>query len=201
MGVKKAVFLDKDGTLIPDIPFNVCTELIQLSENAVEGLQALQQMDFIFVVVSNQPGIAKGLFDHEDIIAVGQRLDELMGNSKLKLSGFYYCPHQPSALRVMLGLSCKCRKPKPGMLHTAAKELNIDLSESWMIGDILHDIEAGNQAGCKTVLIDNGNETEWVVNTERTPDTLVPDINTAAAYILEMSLLKMKYENIKPIFY
>jgi D-glycero-D-manno-heptose 1,7-bisphosphate phosphatase len=201
MGVKKAIFLDKDGTLIPDIPFNVNTELIQLSYDAAEGLQVLQQLNFIFVVISNQPGIARGYFSHEDIIGVGQKLDELLGKLGVSLSGFYYCPHETSPLASMVGLSCKCRKPKPGLFYMAAKELNIDLSESWMIGDILNDTEAGNLAGCKTILIDNGNETEWILNDERTPDMIVPHINAAASFILDMTLQKIKYENLKPVLY
>lgn len=187
MAARRAVFLDKDGTLIPDIPFNVNTDLIRLSDNAVEGLQLLQRMGFLFVIVSNQPGIAKKLFNHEDILEVGGRISVLLEEHTIMLSGFYYCPHDPSAMKSWTGLSCSCRKPKPGLLYTAAKELNIDLSSSWMIGDILHDIEAGNLAGCKTIMIDNGNETKWAVSDERTPDMLVPHINAAADYILEMS--------------
>lgn len=187
MAAKRAVFMDKDGTLIPDIPFNVNTDLIRLSDNTVEGLQLLQKMGFLFIVVTNQPGIAKKFFSHEDILGVGGRIGFLLEMHAIRLSGFYYCPHDPSALRSKLGLSCSCRKPRPGLLQTAAKELNIDLSSSWMIGDILHDIEAGNLAGCKTIMIDNGNETKWAISDERTPDMLVPHINAAANYILEMS--------------
>lgn len=194
MGVNKAVFLDKDGTLIPDIPFNVNTDLIRLSDHCVEGLQLLQRLGYIFIVVTNQSGIAFKYFGHKEVMAVGSKLESLMIQAGVKLSGFYYCPHAPATvLRFLLGKTCSCRKPKPGLLYRAANELNIDLSSSWLIGDILHDMEAGNLAGCKTVLIDNGNETEWCITDERTPDGLAADINEAAAYILAMDFQKNSY--------
>lgn len=193
MQSKKAVFLDKDGTLIPDIPFNVSIDLITLSAHAVKGLRVLQQMGYIFVVVTNQPGIAKGYFSHLDVMAVGQKLKSLLHTEQIKLSGYYYCPHAPVWYKSWLGLGCACRKPRSGLLKQAAKELDIDLSCSWMIGDILNDIEAGNAAGCRTILINNGNETEWEMTTERTPDMIVANINSAAAFIFEMGLQKLKY--------
>lgn len=193
MQSKKAVFLDKDGTLIPDIPFNVSVDLISLSAHAVKGLRVLQQMGYIFIVVTNQPGIARGYFSDLDVMEVGQKLKSLLQAEDIKLSGYYYCPHAPVWYKSWLGLGCSCRKPKPGLLKRAAKELDIDLSSSWMVGDILNDIEAGNAAGCRTILINNGNETEWEMTTERTPDMIAANINAAAAYIFEMGLQKLKY--------
>jgi len=194
MVVNRAIFLDKDGTLIPDIPYNVNVELISLSAHAIEGLQLLQRLGYIFIVITNQPGICKGLFSDGDVMAVNDKLEALLADAGIKLSGFYYCPHDPASMKTLFGLNCKCRKPKPGMLHRASRELNIDLSSSWVIGDILHDVEAGNTAGCKTILINNGNETEWIVNDERTPDMIVAHINAASAYIFEMDLQKITYQ-------
>lgn len=193
MQAKKAVFLDKDGTLIPDIPFNVNVDLITLSENTIEGLRVLQKMGYIFIVITNQPGISKGYFSHQDVLKAGEKIANLLQLENIKLSGFYYCPHAPIWYKAWLGLRCNCRKPHPGLLKRAAKELNIDLSSSWMIGDILHDIEAGNAAGCNTILINNGNETKWKMTTERTPELMVANINAAAAHILEMSIQKLRH--------
>jgi len=194
MAVKRAVFLDKDGTLIPDIPFNVNTALISLSAHSVEGLRVLQQMGYLLVLISNQPGIAQGLFSHAQVMAVGKKIKSLLNEKGIKLSGYYYCPHSPSSLKSIVGLSCSCRKPMPGLLYRAAKELNIELNLSWMVGDILHDIEAGNLAGCRTILINNGNETEWLVNNVRTPDMIVPHLNAAAEFILDMNIQRINYE-------
>ena len=201
MAVKRAVFLDKDGTLIPDIPFNVNTSLITLSDHAIEGLRLLQRLGYLIIVITNQPGIAKGLFSHAQVLATGDKIKSLLKRQGVELSGYYYCPHSPSFFKSWIGLSCTCRKPLPGLLHRAARELNIELNISWMVGDILHDVEAGNLAGCRTILINNGNETEWLVNDSRTPDAIVPHINGAAEYILDMNLQRINYENNTPALY
>jgi D-glycero-D-manno-heptose 1,7-bisphosphate phosphatase len=180
----KAVFLDKDGTLIPDIPYNVNPDLITLQADAIEGLQRLQEEGFLFIIISNQAGVARGIFTEDALPMVEQRLAELMATHGLALSGFYYCPHYPEGKIAAYTQECDCRKPKPGMILKAAQEHDIDLSESWMIGDILNDVEAGNRAGCKTILINNGNETEWVAGPMRVPTYICISINQAAEDIL-----------------
>mgnify|MGYP003575267786 CR=1 FL=1 len=190
--MKKAVFLDKDGTLIPDIPYNVNPGLITIQEEAIEGLQLLQEHRYLLIIVSNQSGVAKGYFKEEDLQAVSQSIKDLLKQHYIALDGFYYCPHFPKATIGEYGISCQCRKPEPGLLIKAAKDLKIDLTQSWMIGDILNDVEAGKRAGCKTILIDNGNETEWVLNQVRTPDFKVSTINQAAQYIVNFSSVKNK---------
>lgn len=180
----KAIFLDKDGTLIPDIPYNVDPALITLQPDAVTGLQRLRDEGFLFIIISNQAGVARGIFTEDALPAVEQRLAQLMAAHNLTLSGFHYCPHYPEGKVAAYTLDCDCRKPKPGMILQAAREHNINLSESWMIGDILNDVEAGNRAGCKTVLINNGNETEWVAGPMRSPTFICSSINQAAEDIL-----------------
>jgi D-glycero-D-manno-heptose 1,7-bisphosphate phosphatase len=187
MEVNKAVFLDKDGTLIRDIPYNVNPELITLSENMVPGLKSLMEAGYQLVVVSNQSGAAMGFFDYDQLFMAERKIRDLLAASGIEVTAFYYCPHHPQAIVKEYRKTCTCRKPAPGMLRAAAKTHQIDLSHSWMIGDILDDIEAGNIAGCKTVLINNGNETEWKMNRKRVPDSIVPDINAASEYILELS--------------
>ena len=184
----KAVFLDKDGTLIPDIPYNVNPELITLQPDVVEGLQRLQMAGYQLIIISNQAGVARGYFIEDKLPAVIQRMADLFAAHQLKLSGFYYCPHYPEGSVNGYNVECECRKPMPGMLLKAGKEHNIDLAESWMIGDILNDVEAGNRAGCKTVLIDNGNETEWIAGPMRTPAFVCNTINQAAENILNVQL-------------
>ena len=193
MEAKKAIFLDKDGTLINDIPFNVDLKLITFSSNILDGLKLLQEEGYIFIIITNQSGIGKGYFNHKDVDAVGARLELLLARAGIVLSGFYYCPHIHTVLSAVAGTECDCRKPKPGMLLTAAQVHNIDLSSSWMIGDILNDVEAGNRAGCKTILINNGNETKWEMTDKRTPDYIADSIDTAARYILDINLLNQFY--------
>jgi D-glycero-D-manno-heptose 1,7-bisphosphate phosphatase len=176
----KAIFLDKDGTLVQDVPYNVNPDLIELTWLAGPALQLLQQMGYALFVVTNQAGIAKGLFTEASIQPVQRRLGELLAQYGIKLNGFYYCPHSPDGAVTRYAISCTCRKPMPGLLQRAAREHGIDLSSSWMIGDILHDVEAGRRAGCNTVLIDNGNETEWETGPLRTPHMTAPNLYAAA---------------------
>ena len=192
----KAVFLDKDGTLIDDVPYNIDPDLITLSKNSLEGLKLLQDAGYLLVIVSNQAGIAYGYFEEAALTGVKNKLNALLIKYHIKLSGFYYCPHHPQGKIEVYTEKCNCRKPEPGMLFQAAKELNIDLSASWMIGDILNDVEAGNRAGCRTILIDNGNETEWILNEYRRPEIKCADINQAATYLLSHKLHEPKMASL-----
>lgn len=179
----RAIFLDKDGTLVENVPFNVNPALIQLTWQAGQALQIFRSLGYKLIVVSNQSGIAKGLFTETALKPVENRLAERLIQYGVTLDGFYYCPHSPDGVVSRYAISCTCRKPMPGMLLRAAKEHGIDLEQSWMIGDILHDVEAGRRAGCNTVLIDNGNETEWKLSPLRTPDLKVADLFQAATLI------------------
>lgn len=169
MNVKRAVFLDKDGTLVEDIPYNVDPERISLASGVLEGLQALQAAGYRLVVITNQSGIARGYFPEAALMVVEKRLRDLLDQGGVSLDGFYYCPHLPDGLVPEYAVDCACRKPKPGLLVQAALYQKVDLDSSWLIGDILNDIEAGRRAGVRTVLIDNGNETEWILTPERQP--------------------------------
>jgi histidinol-phosphate phosphatase family protein len=179
-----AVFVDKDGTLVRDVPYNVDPERIELSPGAGDALAELAEAGYAVVVVSNQSGVARGLFAEEALAAVEQRLRELLASSEVTLAGFYYCPHHPQGNVSRYAVACTCRKPEPGMILRAADELHVDLSRSWMIGDILDDVEAGNRAGCRSVLIDNGHETQWKWNPWRHPFAVAGDFSEAAAVIL-----------------
>lgn len=184
----RAIFLDKDGTLVEDVPYNVNPGLIELTWHAGQALQLLQHMGYALIVVSNQSGVAKGLFTEAALDPVHQRLTGLLAQYGVELSGFYYCPHSPDGVISRYAIPCTCRKPMPGMLYRAAHEHDIDLSQSWMIGDILHDVEAGRRAGCQTILIDNGNETEWKLSAQRTPHFKASDLYAAATIIAGMEI-------------
>ncbi len=179
----RAVFLDKDGTLVEDVPYNVNPDRIKLAAGAREGLRWLDKAGFALIVVTNQSGIARGLFSTEALAQVQLRLEELLRGIGVSLAGFYYCPHHPEGRVAEYAIDCSCRKPAPGLILRAAQELNIDLGRSWMVGDILDDVEAGQRAGCKTVLIDNGNETEWRTSPQRAPRCYARDLAHAAKMI------------------
>ncbi|MBV8886420.1 MAG: HAD family hydrolase [Chroococcidiopsidaceae cyanobacterium CP_BM_RX_35] len=179
----KAVFLDKDGTLIEDVPYNVDPERVQLTQGAVEGLQLLNASGYQLIVITNQSGVARGYFPELALVAVEARLRQLLADAGVPLAGFYYCPHHPDGVVQEFAKNCSCRKPEPGLLLYAADKHNINLAQSWFIGDILNDVEAGHRAGCKTVLIDNGNETEWQMSQQRSPHYIVTDLTKAALVI------------------
>lgn len=179
----KAVFLDKDGTLVVDVPYNVDPAKIRLTTGAIEGLQALHRAGYLLVVISNQSGIARGYFPEAALGAVEERLRGLLAEHDIPLAGFYYCPHHPEGVVEEYAIVCSCRKPAPGLLLQAARDHNIDLEQSWFIGDILDDVEAGHRGGCRTILIDNGNETKWQLSAQHSPDYICSNLAHAASII------------------
>lgn len=182
----KAIFLDKDGTLIEDIPYNCDVSLIRLMPGAREGLRRLQGAGYALIVVSNQPGVAHGFFSPDALDHVETTLRALLADDAIRLDDFYYCPHHPDGRMAVYATECECRKPSPGLLMQAASDYAIELQASWMIGDILHDVEAGRRAGCRTILIDNGHETEWHLGVHRCPHAIAADLVSAADIILAL---------------
>jgi D-glycero-D-manno-heptose 1,7-bisphosphate phosphatase len=181
---EKAVFLDKDGTIIEDVPYSVDPSAMVFMPGAAEGLRRLQEAGYRLIVVSNQSGVARGLFPVEALAGVEKRLAEMLAEAGAVLAGFYFCPHHPDGSVAEYAIDCECRKPAAGLIYRAAQEHGIDLARSWFAGDILNDVEAGRAAGCRTILLDNGNETEWVLTRDRLPDHLAPDLAAAAELIL-----------------
>lgn len=181
----RAVFLDKDGTMIDDIPYNVAPALMTLAPGAAEGLPLLHRLGYRLVVVSNQSGVARGYFAESAIAAVEDRLRSMLAELRVPLAAFVYCPHHPEGAVAEYAIACDCRKPAPGMLLRAAREHGLDPARSWLVGDILDDVEAGRRAGCRTILIDNGNETEWVLSPGREPHHRAADLAQAAWIIAE----------------
>lgn len=184
---RPAVFLDKDGTLIENVPVVRDTVTIHLLPGVLEGLRLLHQAGYVLVVVTNQGGVAHGLFTKDHVKHMEGGLRIVLSTLDIPLAGFYYCPHHPQGSVQPYAVHCLCRKPKPGLLLRAASDLRIDLERSWMVGDILHDVEAGRWAGCRTILIDNGNETEWEMNENRWPHYFADGMLKASRLILEGS--------------
>jgi D,D-heptose 1,7-bisphosphate phosphatase len=180
----RAVFLDKDGTLVVDVPYNVDPDRMVLMPGAGESLRRLSDAGYKLIVVSNQSGVARGIFSESALPAVEQRLREMLAEYGAPISGFYYCPHHPDGVVLEYAVHCDCRKPEPGLILRAAAEHGVALDRSWFVGDILNDMEAGRRAGCRTILLDNGNETEWELSRERLPDCVVSDLQDAADRIL-----------------
>lgn len=180
----RAIFIDKDGTLIEDNPYNVDPSKIKFYPETGPALRLMAHYGFMFIVVSNQSGVAKGYFSEIELKNVASTLRETFNQQGVELSEFYYCPHDPVGAVKEYSVACRCRKPEPGLIFKAARDFNIRLDGSWMIGDILNDVEAGNRAGCRTIMIDRKNETEWLMNEWRKPDFIVVNLLEAALNIV-----------------
>ena len=146
---RKAFFLDRDGTLIVDRGYIRRTEDIEFFPDTISTLQELQARGFLLVVVSNQSGIARGLITGEEARAVSDAFCHTLRKNGVAIASARLCPHLPDA-------GCECRKPKPGMLIEAGRILDIDFSQSYMVGDRPTDCEAGAAAGCTPVLLRTG---------------------------------------------
>jgi D,D-heptose 1,7-bisphosphate phosphatase len=181
---QKAVFLDKDGTLIPDIPYNADPARITLSPGAGEGLRMLKDHGYRLFVISNQAGVAHGYFTFDALEGIAEKIQQILQEHDVSIDAFFFCPHHPQGSVTPYNCRCSCRKPQPGLILQAALEYDIALENSWMIGDILHDVEAGNKAGCRTILLDNGNETQWIPGPYRLPTRTACTIPDAVSLIL-----------------
>lgn len=180
--MRRAVFLDKDGTLVENVPYNVDPAKLRFTPHAIEGLKLLLDGGYLLFIVTNQSGLARGLFTRADFAHLQAALTDMLLAQGVPITDVYLCPHAPSPDKLKAG--CLCRKPAPGMLHQAALAHRIDLHRSWMVGDILDDVEAGRRAGCRSVLMDVGHETEWRLSPLREPHVRVSNLLEAAQAIL-----------------
>lgn len=154
---QKAVFLDRDGTLNKYIGFLRDIDEFELLTGVTEAVRKINESGYLAIVVTNQPVIARGEVSYDELHMIHNKMETLLGNEGAYVDAIYYCPHHPhkgyDGEVAKLKIDCECRKPKPGMLMQAAKDYNIDLSKSWMVGDSENDIKAGEAAGCRTELI------------------------------------------------
>ncbi len=183
------VFLDRDGTLIEEVGYLSHLDRIALYPWSIESVKLLNRAGFKVVVVTNQAGVARGLFDEDFIDEAHRFLDQKFGDGGATIDKFYYCPHHPEASVEAYRSECDCRKPKAGMLWKAAQELQLELSHSFVIGDRLSDLRLGQAVGARSLLVRTGyGET---TARELTDDVEVaytaPELMTAVAWILRHS--------------
>lgn len=148
-----AVFLDRDGTLVEEVDYLVDPGQLRLIPGAAAAVRRLNEAGLPVILVTNQSMIARGMASETQLAAVHDRLTALLLAEGARLDRIYYCPHHPDIGQPPYRGVCECRKPLPGLLHQAARELSLDLSRSAMIGDSLRDMEAGNAAGCATLIL------------------------------------------------
>lgn len=154
---QKAIFLDRDGTINKYVGFLRDIDEFELLDGVADAIQEINASGYLAIVSTNQPVIARGEVSFDELEMIHNKMETLLGQKGAYLDAIYFCPHHPhkgyEGERPELKFDCECRKPKPGMLLKAAQEFNIDLGQSWMIGDGENDIKAGMNAGCKTALI------------------------------------------------
>lgn len=189
--MNEAVFFDRDGVLIEDVDLLTTPDDIRIIDGTPQALRSLKEAGFRLIVISNQTVVARGLATEEDVYAINgemQRLLEEAGGPRL--DGFYFCPHHPNATLPAYRIACECRKPRPGLLLRAAREHDLDLGESFVIGDRITDIIAGARAGCRTVLVQTGEheappiETVEPLDASVQPNGICANLVEAARWIL-----------------
>ena len=170
----RAVFLDRDGTIAIDVPYCRRPEDFKLFPNTARAIKLLNEHGYKVIIITNQSGVARGYFDEDTLERIHQKMRRELAEDGARIDGIYYCPHHPDD-------DCECRKPKPKMILQAAEEHDIDIKQSFMVGDMLMDIQVGQNAGCRTVLLlpDTGEN-----EAGSTPDYIASDLYAAALWII-----------------
>lgn len=154
---RPALFLDRDGVVIDDTQYVGRVDQIRWIPGSAEAVRRANDAGFAVVVVSNQSGVARGLFGEAEVEIIHRHIrDHFLAEAGATFDRFYYCPHHETEGGERYRIDCDCRKPKPGMLLRAARELDLDLNRSWLVGDRLSDMQAGIAAGCRTILVRTG---------------------------------------------
>jgi D-glycero-D-manno-heptose 1,7-bisphosphate phosphatase len=183
--MKRAVFFDRDGTLVHDGGYTYRIGELQLLEGVVPALRLLMMLKFRLIVVTNQSGIARGLFTEDDMHAFNGSIAQQLAASGVKLDAIYFCPFHPDASEQRYRHDSHFRKPKPGMLELAAAEHGLNLAECFMIGDKKSDVLAGQAAGCRTILVQTGAAGTGEPDLAVQPDWTAPDLLAAAQIIAQ----------------
>lgn len=180
----KAVFLDRDGTLIKERHYLIDPAHMEFEYGVPEGLRLLQRHGFQLFMVTNQSGIARGYFTESQFFTFQDYLLQRFSDEGIHFAGYYYCPHHPTEGRGMYMTDCDCRKPKPGLINKAIEEFGLSKEESYMIGDKGSDIEAGHSAGLKSILVLTGYGPITAQDKTLTPDYVATDLAEAAKFIV-----------------
>jgi len=185
---QKAVFLDRDGTVNEEVGYVNHLERFTLLPRVGEAIRLLNQNGLKAVVITNQSGVARGYFPESLVHLVHQKMQDLLKKDGAHLDGIYYCPHHPDVGAPPYRQKCRCRKPEPGLIEEAVKELNLDLRSSYMIGDRGVDVEFAHRVGAKGILVLTGygkGEWEyWGRQGKEKPDYVAQDLFEAVRWIL-----------------
>jgi D-glycero-D-manno-heptose 1,7-bisphosphate phosphatase len=188
---RRAVFLDRDGTISDEVGYVDEPSRFQVFPYSAEAIKQLNDNGWLTIVVTNQSGVARGLFPESMIHELHERLQEGLQQTGAKIDALYYCPHHPAAEDARYLLECDCRKPLPGMIQRAAAEWEIDLGQSWMIGDRYIDVELAHNAGVRSALVMTGfGRDEWELlgdSSPQQPDLIADNLLDAVEQILQFT--------------
>ena len=191
--MNRAVFIDRDGTISEEVGYINHASRFRLFPYSATAITELHKTGYLAILVTNQAGVARGYFTEDMVKAVHQRMTDALQAGGATLDAIYYCAHHPSVGEAPYRLDCDCRKPKPGLLLRAARDFEIDLSTSWMVGDRYSDIELAANAGVKSVLVLSGyGRGEWEhqrSNWALQPDLVAEDLLEAVRLIGHPDLL------------
>ncbi len=176
---KRAVFLDRDGTIIVHEPYLSSPDQLKLLPYAAEGIRLFQKMGYFVFIITNQSGIARGFFDEKCLLLIHDKLITMLQKEDITINGIYYCPHHTEGVVEQYRVACDCRKPKPKMILDAANKYHVDLAQSLMIGDSAVDMQAGKNAGCICVLVKNPHS-DVSDEISKNADYIVNDLREAA---------------------
>jgi D-glycero-D-manno-heptose 1,7-bisphosphate phosphatase len=185
--MKPAVFIDRDGTILDELGYVVPGSVINVYPFSAPAIVKLTEAGFPVVVITNQGGIALGMYDHAFVEQTHNDLAETLARDGAHITAWYYCPHHPEGKVAEWTQVCECRKPGTRMLETAARELGLDLTRSWVVGDQWRDIELARRAGATGILVRTGYgaglEKDWPSELER-PPVVCDDLMAAAQHII-----------------
>ncbi|MHA4988244.1 D-glycero-beta-D-manno-heptose 1,7-bisphosphate 7-phosphatase [Cetobacterium somerae] len=154
--MRKVIFLDRDGTINVEKSYLYKWKDFEFEKNAIEGLKELKNLGYEFIVVTNQSGIGRGYYTEEDLVTLNNQMTEKLKEFGIEILECFYCPHHPEKGIGKYKVDCNCRKPNPGMLLEGIKKYDVDIENSFMIGDKKGDLEAGKKAGLKSILVLTG---------------------------------------------
>jgi len=180
----KAVFLDRDGTIIEDTGYVAGPERVKFLPGSSQAIKLLNENGFKVIVVSNQAGVARGYFDEDMVQATNRYIQAALAEQGACIDMFYYCPHHKDGVVEEYRHECYFRKPSPGMIEQGGRDFNIDLQQSFVIGDHYSDVAAGYRAGCRTVLLGDGNSGDEEMTIR--PDRIASDLKEAVDWVLKV---------------
>lgn len=194
--MNKAVFLDRDGVITQEPPhYAHRIDELEFISGSPEAIKLLNQNNFVVIIISNQSGIARGYYPEEDTVIFNLAMEKKLSKFGAHIDAIYYCPHHPEARVERYRIDCDCRKPKNGMLKLAEKNMNLDLRQSFVVGDRWSDIESGIISECKTILVKTGSGEKSLKSNKIPCNYIANDLYDAVEYILSLEQKRIKKQD------